>query len=82
MFKQKTNWFVAVGISIAGYILDYLDKTRILEASYKCYVIQKRQEIKLRKTKELKHRLMAFPASTNMKYTKKFVISEVTKFHD
>lgn len=83
MFEEHSiKCFVVVGFSIVVYVLNYLDKIRILDPSYKYKLVKKQNKIKLRKSEELKHRLMAFPVSNNMEDIRKFVILEVPEFHN
>lgn len=83
MFKvHNINWFVVAAFSTVAYIIYYLDKVRTLDPSYKYKLIKKHDDIKQNKLKQLKHRLMAFPVSNNMKDIKKFVILEVLEFYN
>jgi len=83
---QKSNWYrhfyivagLITGLSIlGGYALYNLDNKRITDPCYKIKVQKKRDKIKLKETDELKHRLMAFPSSNNIKHIKQFVTQEV-----
>lgn len=82
MLEKQTNWYIKsfglTGFLVVGsYILYYLNKKKIPDPCYKLKVKNKEKRFIQREANELKHRLMAFPTSNNVKYIKIFVTQEV-----
>lgn len=71
------NLIIITGLSIFGYILYHMDQKRITDPYYKQKVQKIRNQIKFKEKEKLKHRLLIFPASNNMKHIKNFVVQEV-----
>lgn len=82
LVKQTIKWYIQLFgltgfLTVGSYILYYLDKKRTSDPCYKLQVKNEQNRIKQKEIDELKHRLMAFPTSNNIKYIKNFVTQEV-----
>lgn len=73
------NLFIVTGLSVLGFTFHYLNKKRISDPCYMLMLEKEQDEIKQIKTEKLKHRLLRFPVSDDVKDIEKFITQEVRK---